>query len=176
MSDAAFVIDEDSERKGSIVVGRNCNFSGARIYAKVGASVQIGDNAVVKGTIIAERGSAVTIGNNFVCNSPVDIRAGGGASVSFGSDCLLADVKIYATDYHEIFDAESGEVLNKPRDVTIGDRVWLAMRSIVLKGASIGNDSVVAAGSVVSGGSFPGNSLLMGVPAAVKRSGIKWRR
>ena len=175
MSDAAFVVDEDSERKGSIVVGRNCNFIGARIYAKVGALVSIGDNAVIRGTIIAERGSAVIIGDNFVCNSAVDIRAGGGASVSFGCDCLLADVKIYATDYHEIFDAESGEILNRPRDIAIGDRVWLAMRSIVLKGASIGSDSVVAAGSVVSG-KFDGGNLIMGVPATVKRYGIKWRR
>ena len=66
-------------------------------------------------------------------------------------------------------------------DVTIGhravvhgavveDRVLIGMGAIVLDGAHIGADSIVAAGAVVPPGrSIPPGSMVMGLPAAVKR-------
>jgi carbonic anhydrase/acetyltransferase-like protein (isoleucine patch superfamily) len=66
-------------------------------------------------------------------------------------------------------------------DVTIGhravvhgalveDRVLIGMGAIVLDGARIGADSIIAAGAVVPPGrSIPPGSMVMGVPAAVKR-------
>jgi acetyltransferase-like isoleucine patch superfamily enzyme len=54
--------------------------------------------------------------------------------------------------------------------ITIEDRVWLPWRVFVLPNVTIGHDSIVAAGSVVSK-SIPPFSLAAGVPASVKRSG-----
>ncbi|MFX1484415.1 MAG: hypothetical protein ACFFCP_14645 [Promethearchaeota archaeon] len=54
--------------------------------------------------------------------------------------------------------------------ITIEDRVWLPWRVFVLPNVTIGHDSVVAAGSVISK-SIPPYSLAAGVPATVKRSG-----
>jgi acetyltransferase-like isoleucine patch superfamily enzyme len=54
--------------------------------------------------------------------------------------------------------------------ITIEDRVWLPWRVFVLPNVTIGHDSIVAAGSVVSK-SIPPFSLAAGVPAEVKRSG-----
>ncbi|MDO9441101.1 MAG: acyltransferase [Beijerinckiaceae bacterium] len=52
--------------------------------------------------------------------------------------------------------------------VEIGDRVWLGAGVVVLPGVSIGADSVVGAGSVVSK-SLPSGVLAAGVPAKVLR-------
>jgi carbonic anhydrase/acetyltransferase-like protein (isoleucine patch superfamily) len=53
---------------------------------------------------------------------------------------------------------------------TIHDRVLIGMGAMLLNGAEIAEDSIVAAGSLVpEGKKFPGRSLLMGRPAAVKR-------
>ncbi len=52
--------------------------------------------------------------------------------------------------------------------MTIGRNVWIGMRAIVLKGATIGDGAVIAAGSVVTG-DIPGNVLAGGVPARVIR-------
>jgi len=50
--------------------------------------------------------------------------------------------------------------------VTIGDRVWVECRSIILPGVKIGNDVVIAAGSVVTG-DIPDRVIAGGVPARV---------
>jgi len=53
---------------------------------------------------------------------------------------------------------------------TIADRVLVGMGAILLNGASIGSDSIVAAGTLVpEGTSIPPRSLVMGVPGKVRR-------
>src|SRR4029450_10456357 len=53
---------------------------------------------------------------------------------------------------------------------TIHDRVLIGMGAILLNGAEIGEDSIVAAGTLVpEGKKFPPRSLLMGRPAVLKR-------
>ena len=53
--------------------------------------------------------------------------------------------------------------------ITIGDNVWLGARVIVLPGVTIGENSVVGVGSVVTR-DIPPSSLAVGVPAKVVRS------
>jgi gamma-carbonic anhydrase len=54
---------------------------------------------------------------------------------------------------------------------TIADRVLIGMGAIVLNGATVGADSVVAAGTVVTEGArIPPRSLVMGAPGKVKRT------
>ncbi|MEP6955368.1 MAG: DapH/DapD/GlmU-related protein, partial [Chthoniobacterales bacterium] len=50
--------------------------------------------------------------------------------------------------------------------VVIGDNVWIGMNAIILKGVTIGENSVVAAGAVVSK-SVPANVVVAGNPAVV---------
>jgi carbonic anhydrase/acetyltransferase-like protein (isoleucine patch superfamily) len=53
---------------------------------------------------------------------------------------------------------------------TIHDRVLIGMGAMLLNGAEIGEDSIVAAGTLVpEAKTFPARSLLMGRPAMLKR-------
>jgi acetyltransferase-like isoleucine patch superfamily enzyme len=52
--------------------------------------------------------------------------------------------------------------------VIIADNVWIGMNAVILKGVTIGENSVVAAGSVVTK-SVPENSVVAGNPAVVVR-------
>jgi carbonic anhydrase/acetyltransferase-like protein (isoleucine patch superfamily) len=53
---------------------------------------------------------------------------------------------------------------------TIRDRVLIGMGAMLLNGADIGEDSIVAAGTLVpEGKKFPPRSMLMGRPAVLKR-------
>ncbi len=70
--------------------------------------------------------------------------------------------------YHTIDPCRRNEV-PPTRPIVIGDEVWLGARVIVLPGATIGSQSVIGAGSVVSG-DVPPRSLAAGVPCKVIRS------
>ena len=62
-----------------------------------------------------------------------------------------------------------GEWIGEGRQTIIGSNVFLGMGSMVLMGSKIGNNSIVGAGSVVSG-HFPDNVVIAGNPARVIRS------
>ena len=86
------------------------------------------------------------------------------APVYFGNNVVIGrDVKLI-TSWHPVEDFN--EVKAKP--IFIGDNVWLTMNIIVLPGVSIGNNTVIGAGSVVTHSS-PDNALAAGNPAKVIR-------
>jgi len=51
-------------------------------------------------------------------------------------------------------------------NITIGNDVWIGMDAIILGGVTIGNGSIVAAGSIVTN-DVPENVLVAGIPAKV---------
>ena len=57
--------------------------------------------------------------------------------------------------------------------VVIGDRVWVGTRAIILKGVTIGDGAVVAAGAVVNK-DVPPHAVVAGIPAKVVGSADSW--
>jgi acetyltransferase-like isoleucine patch superfamily enzyme len=53
---------------------------------------------------------------------------------------------------------------NFDKEVKIGSNVWIGMNSLVLKGAVIGDNTIIAAGSTVTG-EIPANCIAAGNPA-----------
>ncbi len=91
--------------------------------------------------------------------------------VSIGSDVGIAeDVIIRDSDEHDIL--IDGHKKTKP--VKIGNHVWIGMRSIILKGVTIGDGAIIAAGSVVTK-DIPANTIAGGVPARVIRDNVMWK-
>ncbi|WP_390622509.1 DapH/DapD/GlmU-related protein [Candidatus Laterigemmans baculatus] len=91
-------------------------------------------------------------------------------SVVLGSRCLVGDlVSIFDCDFHELNPVGRHISPGKISPVSIGDNVWLGSRVIVLKGVTIGDDTVVAAGAVVAS-SLPAGVLAAGVPAKILRT------
>lgn len=94
-------------------------------------------------------------------------------SIMIGDHCAISwDVEILDTDIHSII-GESGQALPRTAPVAIEDRVWIGTRSIILKGATIGHDSVVAAGAIVTQ-SIPPFSICAGSPARVIKKIHGW--
>ena len=105
--------------------------------------------------------------------------------VEIGSHCLISwGVGIADSDFHplepaqRLIDSQALAPFFKDRParpklktapVKIGDNVWIGMNAVILKGVTIGENSVVAAGAVVTK-SFPANTIVAGNPAvAVKK-------
>ena len=89
--------------------------------------------------------------------------------MTVGDDCILASCIIVDTDYHsvEVDRRQQGSVV-KSRPVVIGHNVWVAGRATVLKGVTIGDDSVVGFGAVVTT-DVPAGVVVAGNPARVVR-------
>ena len=78
-----------------------------------------------------------------------------------------------ASDVHKILDSRTSRRLNPPTDVRIGNRVWVSGGVSVLRGAVVGDDSVIGRGSIVTG-RFRSNVVIAGAPARVIRRNIRW--
>lgn len=115
-----------------------------------GATITIGSNVGMSGTTVCSA-RAVTVGDR----------------VLFGADVMVAD-----TDFHPLDELpRTGRPIPTPSEhdeVLIGADVFVGARSIILKGASIGDGAVVGAGSVVAG-DVPAGAVVAGAPARFVR-------
>ena len=91
-------------------------------------------------------------------------------TIRIGARCMLApNVTIMDSDFHIAWPPDRRHntwETDIDEDVTLEENVWVGMSCIILKGVTIGKNSVIAAGSVVVH-SIPSNCLAGGNPAKV---------
>ena len=97
-----------------------------------GAQLHIGNNSGISDTVI-------------VCTTSITI----GYYVNIGNGTIIIDSDMHHLDWQTRIDRESDRQGLNNQPVTIGNHVFIGMRTIILKGVTIGDKSVVAAGSVV---------------------------
>ncbi len=89
--------------------------------------------------------------------------------VTIGEHCLIGDaVLILDSDFHNLSPSSRHNLPGLSAPVILGDNVFVGSRSIILKGVTIGKDSVIGAGSVVVR-SIPPGVIAAGNPAKVIR-------
>ncbi len=92
-----------------------------------------------------------------------------GKNIEIGNFVIIAwDCVILDRDYHSL-----NGLQETMKAVAIKDRVWIGCRAIILKGVTIGEGAVVAAGSVVTR-DVPSRTLVAGNPAKVIREVKEW--
>jgi len=125
-------------------------------------------------------GEGVGIEHNFHCDLGYNIHVGRNfyagynctildmAEVRIGDDCMIApNVGIYTAGH-------SVEPKNRNKSgygipITIGSNVWIGGHSVILPGVTIGDNSIVAAGSIVTK-DVPANVVVAGNPARILKS------
>ncbi len=113
-------------------------------------------------TALIEVGDRTEFNNNLMIKSE-------GAGIRIGRDGLFgAHVEIFDSDFHDLDPARRKAGTQKTAAVEIGDNVFVGMGVRILKGATIGADSVIGAGSVVTG-MVPAGVIAAGNPARVIR-------
>lgn len=134
--------------KGRVKLG-----PGVRVVTGPDARLSIGDNTYI------------TASSVIYCANDIEI----------GSDCAIAwNTTIIDTDFHQIhyLDTEGGQnPVSLP--VRIGDKVWIGCNCTVLKGVTIGSNSVIGANSLVNR-DIPPNCLAAGNPVRVIKENVDW--
>ena len=93
-------------------------------------------------------------------------------TVKIGDNTMIApNAIIMDSDFHALW-PPSGRLTNpafeNDRDVTIGKDVWIGTQVVILKGVTIGDNSIIGARSVVTK-DIPANVIAAGSPAKVLR-------
>ncbi|WP_335997635.1 acyltransferase [Fusobacterium polymorphum] len=96
--------------------------------------------------------------------------------IEIGKDCMFSsDIIIMNTDVHRIYDVDTRLKTNEGKEISIGNHVWLGIRTIILKGVTIGDNSIVAAGSIVTK-DVKANTIVSGTPAKQIKENKNWTR
>ena len=118
--------------------------------------------------IILMKDSILNLGSGYI-NRGVKIRCF--QKISIGENVAISEnVTIWDSDAHEIVGKESA----KTKPISIGNHVWIGINVTILKGVTIGDGAIIAAGSVVTR-DIPANSLAGGVPAKVLKENVEWK-
>lgn len=105
-------------------------------------------------------GKNITVGKNVFFNTGCSFQDRGG--ISIGDGTMMGMNVTIATLNHGL-PLETRNV-TYPSPVIIGDNVWIGSNATILPGVTIGDNSVVAAGAVVTK-DVPANTVVAGVPA-----------
>lgn len=157
--------------------------------------VEIGEGCLLTNTTISISGdnNHLVIEDTARFMGPCKVVLEGNAVVNFGKNCGIRGVELCAKngkieigeltmtsygivirnhDSHRVFN-EEGILTNQARDIEIGRHVWVCQNSSILKGCKIGDDSIVAYGTVATKG-CPSNSIIAGNPGKIVKQGITW--
>lgn len=105
-------------------------------------------------------GKNITVGKRVFINSDCKFQDQGG--IYIGDDVLIGHAVVLATLNHDI-DPEKRPQLH-PAPIRIGNKVWIGANATITAGVTIGENSIVAAGAVVTK-DVPPNTIVGGVPA-----------
>jgi acetyltransferase-like isoleucine patch superfamily enzyme len=134
---------------------------GGRVTVKGDFNIHTGMQVVV------DRGATLTLGSGYINDN---VRISCFRSMTMGQDVAISESVV-------IRDSDNHQLEGSPREATapivIGDHVWIGMHAIILKGVTIGDGAVVAAGSVVTRDVPPG-CLVAGIPAKVLKENVTW--
>jgi len=158
-------------------VGKRLNLEGATPQIVGNGRIEIGDDVTIGAPCTWDLGFSVVPEAELIIGDRVSINyrniISAAKSVRIGDDTLIAgEVGIFDNISHPTSPAKrlarAPITASDAAPVVIGRNVWIGVRSIIMRGLTIGDNSIVAAGSVVTK-SIPPNTLVAGNPAVAIR-------
>ena len=126
----------------------------------------LGEGAVIRPPLSCDYGYQIHIGQGtFINYGAVFLDV---APVTIGEDVQVGPNVQFLTATHPVDAATRRAKWESARPITIADNVWLGGGVIILPGISIGENTVVGAGAVVTK-DLPANVVAVGNPARVVR-------
>ena len=127
---------------------------------------KVGERVFMEPNFTCEFGKNITLGNDLYINFGCTLLDCG--QIVIGNNTLLGpNVSMYSAN-HSLDAQERIEGALIPEPIIIGNRVWIGGGSTILSGVTIGDDTVIGAGSVVTH-DIPAGVVAAGNPCKVIR-------
>ena len=110
--------------------------------------------------LYADFGKNITVGENVFINACCHFQDHGG--VTIGNGCQIGHNVVFATLDHGTAPEDRGAMY--PAPIRLGKNVWVGSNSTILRGVTVGDNAIIAAGSVVTK-DVAANTVVGGVPA-----------
>ncbi|MGR3812132.1 acyltransferase [Jiulongibacter sp. NS-SX5] len=162
-----------SIKKGSLQFGKGTTFQepfASYLEMHPNSTIICNNTFIIRpGThVILASNARLNLGSGFI-NRFCRIRCFKG--ITIGNNVRISEnVTMWDSDAHELIDKK----YSNSKEIVIQDNVWIGTNTTILKGVTIGNGSIVAAGSVVNK-SIPPKCLVGGVPAKILRRDVEWK-
>lgn len=127
---------------------------------------EVGDNCYIEPPFHANWGCNIHVGKNFYSN--FNLTVVDDADVYIGDSVMIAPNVVIATGTHPICPELREKVYQYNLPVHIGNRVWIGAGAVILPGITIGDDTVIGAGSIVTK-DMPSGVVAVGNPCRVLR-------
>ncbi|MCP1300773.1 sugar O-acetyltransferase [Chryseobacterium sp. S0630] len=127
----------------------------------------IKENICIEPNFWCDYGYNIKVGENFYANHNLVILDC--AKIEFGDNVFIGPNCSFYTAGHPLDVQQRNEGLEYAHPIKVGDNVWLGGNVVVLPGVSIGNNSVIGAGSVVTK-DIPDNVVAVGNPCKVVKN------
>lgn len=121
----------------------------------ISSAAPLNEHLSDSGTLVIGDSAGITSRHTLDCSGSIELRAFS-ILAGHGSEVLTHSIDLT-------------ENVQTARRITIGERVFVGTRAVLLGGVTIPDRSVVAAGAVVAAGEFAEGSLIAGVPGKSKR-------
>lgn len=165
----------EAERESGLTL--NVRGNGNRI--RIGNLVQLKGLRIRIGTHVPADATRLTIGDGFSAEWNTQLLLpNSGNSLAIGRNCMFSNsITVRCGESpHLLFDLETGAYLDTASATIIGAHVWIGEGVYVTKRAIIADETVVGAGSVVTGQFYDEHVVIAGNPAKVVRKGVRWIR
>jgi len=126
----------------------------------------VGEHCIIESPFHCDYGCNIHVGENFYAN--VGLTVLDGASVTFGDNCFIGPYCGFHTAGHPLEVELRNRGLEYARPIKVGNNVWFGAQCCVLPGVTIGDNTVIGAGSVVTH-DIPSGVLAAGNPCCVIR-------
>lgn len=129
----------------------------------------VGNNPSIEHNFHCDLGYNIFVGDNFYAGHNCTILDM--AEVRIGHNCMIGpNVGIYTAGHN--IEPKDRNKSGYAIPITIGNDVWIGGSVVILPGITIGDNSIVAAGSVVTK-DVPANSVVAGNPARILKNILK---
>lgn len=127
---------------------------------------EVGDQVELRPPVYVDYGSNVRLGNGVFINCGCQLADV--AIITIGDSCQVGPNVQFLTPIHPLEAQRRKDLWETAAPITLGHNVWIGGGVIVCPGVTIGDDTVVGAGAVVTK-DLPGGVLAVGNPARVIR-------